>query len=285
MMKRLTLLWLSIFCAGCQYGPEQDHSRFKSAALIQSGRTVVFTFHDLVYRPAEGLSAFPDGGIPKYITDTSYVCAFDRETGKLKKIMESENKEWTHGSGAFHIVTARGSSVLVSQSGQKRRDLGTVLTRHHILNVATGARETFNLSADLRKLGRKKGSIYLCDDTGTLLIIIRSEHQASSGFETPEIWVRQTGGHYILAGSSAHYQEILNGEVVFWSHKDRRYYAYGIKTGITRHFEGYNAPAGKNILEAASVGSAGASVDIGARMDGSWQYEPLPITPSDVRNL
>jgi len=284
MMKFLMLLlWIS--CSGCQYGTKQDYGRFKSAALIQDGRTVIFTFHDLVYRPAKGIAAFPDGGIPKYIMDTSFLCTFDRTTGKLRKIMKEKNKEWTNGSGALHIVTSRGNAVVVSQSGQKRQDLGSTLTRHHILNIATGAYDTFDLADDLRKHRRKMGPLYLCDDNGTLVIITPSESAKSSGTEVPEIWVRLMGGRYILAGASAHYQETVNGEVVYWDHKDRQYYAFSIQKNITRRLKGYSIPASKQVTEGVSVGSSGASVDFGVRTNSVWHYKPLPITATAVRSL
>jgi len=250
---------------------------------------VVFTFHDLVYRPAQGMAAFPDGGIPKYLTDRSFLCTFDRKTGKSRKVMTHNNKEWTSRNGALHIVTARGNAVVVSQSGQKRKDLGSILTRHHILNIATGEHETFDLSNDLRKHGRKKGPLYLCDDNGTLVIVTQTEsgneQLRQSGDEIPEIWVRRMGGRYIFAGASAHYQDTVKGEVVYWNRDDRQYYAFNIEKNTTRRLEGYRIPERQHVREGVGVGTSGVSVNMGVLTNGAWQYNPLPVSASAVRNL
>ena len=288
-MKQFIMMLLCICCAGCQYGPKQDYGRFKSAALMQDGRMIVFTFHDLVYRPAKGFAAFPDGGIPKYIKDRSFLCTFERSTGKLIKLMEETNREWANGSGSLHIVTSRGNAVVVVQSGQKRRDLGAVLTRYHILNIETGKHDTFDLADDLRKHGRQTGPIYLGDDSGTLVIITPSEHSDEgskpSGDGTPQIWVRRMGGHYLFAGESAHYQQTVNGDVIYWKPQDRQYYAFSIEKGKTRLLEGYRIPEQERVMQGVSVGNSGVNLEIGILGNNGWQYTPLPINTRDVRGL
>lgn len=272
---------LLALAVGCQYGPRVDRGRFESAALLQGGRTVVFTYHDLIYRPATGMAAFPDGGIPKYLVDRSYLCAYDRRSGVLRKLLEMKNREWTPRSGALHIVTARGDAVLVSQSGQRRDDLGTILTRHHALNLATGAHDTFDLAADLERHGRKPGPIYPADDHGTLVIITPAE----GGSDDKEIWVRVMGGGYLRAGASSNYQDTVDGDVIYWNRSDREFHAFNVEKNETRKLAGYRHPAHDPVAEGASVGSGGSSVNFGVRTNGVWQYTPLPITPDAVRSL
>ena len=290
-MKRhqIVSVCLCLALSGCQYGPKRDYSKFKSAALLDEGRTVAFTFHALVYRPAAGMAAFPDGGIPKYLTDRSFLCTMDRSSGDLKKLMDEKNREWTNRSGALHIVAARGNVILASQSGQKRRDLSSYLTRHHLLNVASGALDTFDLAEDLRKHGRKQGPIYLVDDDGTLLIRTLADSggvtSESSVKEVPEVWVRSPGGRYILAAATAHYERTVNGEVIYWNHADRQYYAFSVKAGTTRILENYRVPETQQITEGASIGDGGASLEFGVRTNGVWQYRALPVDAAAVMSL
>jgi len=290
-MRYVKLLAVSLILviSGCQYGPKRDYSKFTTAALAENGKMVVFTFHDLTYRPAKGMAAFPDGGIPKYITDSSVLVKFDRSTLKLTKLLESKNKEWTNGSGVLHIVTSRGSALLLSQSGQRRDDLSTTLTRHHILHLETGKHETFDLAEELRRQGRSKGAIYMIDDDGSLLIVSESPYDASAkrtgAAAVPELWIRRPGGKYLFAGASAHYQETLEGDVIYWRPEDRKHYAFNIHTGSTRLLENYRTPAMKHVSEGVNVGLIGASVDMGVETNGVWTYTPLPIDADAVRGL
>jgi hypothetical protein len=286
---RFLLIGLCLAVVGCQYGPKRDYSKFKSAALIEDGSTVAFTFHAFEYRPATGIAAFPDGGIPKYLTDRSFLCTLNRATGDLKKLMDEKNRQWSHGSGVLHIVTARGNTILASQSGQKRRDLSSYLTLHHLLNVTSGAHETFDLAEDLRKHGRKKGAIYLVDDDGTLLIMTLSysteAKPKSSPKEIPEVWVRNPGGRYFIAAATAHYQQTVHGEVIYWNPDDRKYYGFNIEAGTTSLLEGYRIPESQQVVEGVSIGARGASLEFGVRTNGVWQYKPLPVDAAAVRDL
>ncbi len=276
-------LILQLLCSGCQYGPKRDQGSFKSTALMQKSAIVAFTYHDLIYRPAQGMSAFPDGGIPKYLNDGSVLCIYDRKQGKLQTLMDEENTLWSHGSGALYIVTARGNAMVVSQSGQLRKDLATIYTRHHILNIATKAHDTFDLSDDLLMHGRKPGPLYLADDNGTLVIITKAQDAESGNKAIPQIWVRHMGGEYLHAGTSAHYQKTLGRDVIYWNPSDRQYYAFHMDDKTTRRLEGYRPPTMTQVTEGARVGSLGTTVDVGIRTQGTWHYQPLPITPDDVR--
>jgi len=290
-MKRLILSFagLLLLSAGCQYGPMQDYSRFTSAYLVQEDRTVVFTFHDFAYKPAAGIAAFPDGGIPHYVRDQSFLCSFDRTKGTLKKLMTGKNKEWCNGQGVLHIVTARGNAVLASQSGQKRTDLDTYLTRHYLINIATGKSQTFDLSADLGKHGRAPGPLYLVDDTGTLLIMTKAASKGkkapSSPAEVPEIWVRCMDGRYVKVVATAHYEETVNNEVIYWNPGDRQFYGFDLATGKTRRLDNYRTRGYQDIKQGVLVRNSGSSIEFGTKTGDTWNYTPLPVTAEMVRGL
>ena len=251
---------------------------------MQKSAIVAFTYHDLVYRPAKGMSAFPDGGIPKYVNDRSVLCTYDRKLGTLQTLMDEENTLWSHGGGSLYIVTARGNAMVVSQSGQLRKDLAIIYTRHHILNIANKAHDTFDLADDLLKHGRKPGPLYLADDEGTLVIITKAQDAKRSDKGIPQIWVRHMGGEYLHAATSAHYQKTRGRDVIYWNPADRQYYAFQMDEKTTRRLDGYRPPQMVQVTEGSNVGSSGATVDVGIRTNGTWHYEPLPVTSDDARN-
>ena len=63
--------------AGCTYAAPVDRSGVEWAVLLPD-RSVAIAFKELVYRPATGLAAWPDGGIPQYLRDRE-VIALNRE--------------------------------------------------------------------------------------------------------------------------------------------------------------------------------------------------------------
>ena len=272
-----------LLLAGCQYGPATDRSRFKSAALVQNGNTIAFTAHDLVYRPAKGMGAFPDGGVPKYVEDRSFLCLYDRKTGTLSKRHEEKNTLWTNGSGALHIVTGRGNALLVSQSGQLRKDLATIYTRHHLIDLSDGSHETFDLAADLAKHGRDPGALYLIDDAGMFMSLTDPLNPVAGKPYIPEIWIRLRGGTYLLAATNSQYQETRAGVLIYW--RDRKYYGFEIATRETRELPDYRPQGMKEVNEGVSVPTTGEAVKYGTRTSKGWDYQPIPVTLDDIRKL
>ena len=102
------------------YGPLQDRSKFVSARLADDQRTVLFSFHHFAYRAATGWRAFPDGGIPDYVTDISVLGTYDLQTRKLTVLRREKNSQWQPGSGLLTIHSMNGTKALISQGGQLR---------------------------------------------------------------------------------------------------------------------------------------------------------------------
>ena len=102
------------------YGPMQDHSEFVSARLTEDNRTVLFTFHRFMYKPAGGWGAFPDGGIPRYLENINIIAAYDLEPRSLRILHREKNTNWQPGSGLFTIQAINGAKALLIQGGQLR---------------------------------------------------------------------------------------------------------------------------------------------------------------------
>ena len=117
-LASLVLFVASVF-PGC-HGPAQDHSRFESAVLLRE-HTVLFSFKHLVYRPAEGIAAFPDGGMPKYGPGRESPGTYHIPSGVLRILRREPNRRWADGQGTYGIQRSRGGVALVTQGGQLRQ--------------------------------------------------------------------------------------------------------------------------------------------------------------------
>ncbi len=96
---------LLVSCMG-GYGPPYDNSSFVSADTALDGRIGIFTMKRLVYRPASGWRAFPDGGIPKYLMDRNYIAVYDFTSGRTRVIYREDALRegfWLPGSSTLHI--------------------------------------------------------------------------------------------------------------------------------------------------------------------------------------
>ena len=105
------------------YGPAQDHTEFVSAGLLDDGRTVLFTLHQLMYQPATGWRAFPDGGTPRYLKDVNTLGTYDIQTHAARTLHRERNTRWQPGGGSLTIHGFEGTKALISQSGQLRGSL------------------------------------------------------------------------------------------------------------------------------------------------------------------
>jgi hypothetical protein len=221
-MKR-TLIGIStlLLVTSCHlgYGPLQDQSKFVSARLADDKRTVLFSFHRFAYRAATGWRAFPDGGIPKYATDINLLGTCDLQTRKIKILRREKNSQWQPGSGLFTIHSANGTKALISQGGQLRGPF-KLGVKFVLLDFQRGDATDVDLKSDLAQRGRDTGQIYLVDGEGTLVFVTLSLEEAKdpgayrNSTAVPEIWARTSGGEYVKAAVSAHYQCTRNGEVL-----------------------------------------------------------------------
>ena len=223
MKTIIFLLGVVAMATSCSigYGPLQDHSEFVSARLADNKQTVVFSFHDYAYRPAAGWRAFPDGGIPHYVTDINLLGVYDLKTRKVRIVRRERNSEWQPGSGLFTIQDMKGTKALVGQGGQLRGPFRHGI-KHLLLDFKSDKTDVLDLKSDLAQRGRDFGVIYLVDADGTLLFVTLSLEEAKdSGARRnkeiiPEIWIRTSGGDYLKVGASAHYECVRDGEVFFW---------------------------------------------------------------------
>lgn len=278
----LRTLLLSFSLLG--YGPVQDHSEFVSASLTENNRTVLFTFHRFMYKPAEGWRAFPDGGIPRYVEDVNIIAAYDLEAGSLKILHREKNTQWQPGSGLFSLQGIKATKALLIQGGQLRSGL-QFHRRFVLLDLGSGQCDELELESDLAKYHCSPGQIYLVDGTGSLLFITSvAERTGTSGAgQNPELWVRNSRGNYVKVTNSGLYECTREGEVIYWEPSSRTFKGFSIVTGQTRELPNYRTAANEDVTHGVIVSSDRRGLQVGEKVAGQWNYRPLEIKPGTLK--
>ena len=65
-----------LMLGSCTYGAAVDRSAIQAVLLLSDERTVVLAYQELLYQPAEGVAAFPDGGAAR--SSRSHICFVER---------------------------------------------------------------------------------------------------------------------------------------------------------------------------------------------------------------
>lgn len=281
------LLALILAVAGCSafYGPPFDGSRFVSAATALDGQAGVFTMKRLVYRPAAGLLAFPDGGVPRYLVDRNYLARYDFASGALTILHREDalRQDWLPGSSSFFVAAACGPKVIVRTSGQLK---GSYASRSETwwYDLASGMREPLPLESELTERGVRLKYFYLIDPGGTLVLMTGRE-----GVESTRnggwVLVRHPDGSYEVVGEVADYYGMRQGEIFYWSPQNR-FVAYRLGSGARREpdrseYAGLAAdPRQRQADEPSLVAEQGeiSHLVVGRRQGEGWHYEPLPFT-------
>ena len=266
------------------YGPPQDHSRFESAALM-ADRTVLFSFSHYVYRPAEGITAFPDGGIPRYLKDENVLATYQIASGDVRVLRRERNKHWTDGQGRFGIQRSQGSVALVTQGGQLRGDLSKNEFRHWLVDVSTGASQPVEWQNALAERGRATTQMHLVDGRGTLLFetVPLGADARKSREEDAWLWIRTPGGAFVQVAQTSHYERMAGDDLVYWTPRTRLFSAFNIVTQMTRDLPGYRVPAPQDVHEGVSIETGGQRLLHGHKASAGWEYVPLPLEPDRLK--
>jgi hypothetical protein len=192
---------------GCNwgYGAPIDRATFGSAVLHEDGIRCIFALHDVVYGPAEGIRAFPDGGVPRYFVDRHKLGVVDVHTGKVTVLVDRKNLRWLQGHGGFDVTAVKGHSALVRQSGQ-RLDYEPVRLWWR-LDLNSGALAKLPLEEELAAKGRTLARVELADADFTLILITKKDDKPQ------EIWSRSVDGGFRRLAITDHYDGTAEGQI------------------------------------------------------------------------
>jgi hypothetical protein len=279
------LLLAAALPVGCPwgYGPAVDRSRFVSARLSDDERTAVFSYQRLVYRPAEGMRAFPDGGVPRYLEDEHWLGRVDIVSGESRVFSRERNVHWAPGHGAYHVQQIVGSTALLGRGGQRRDDLEPE-HRSYLLDVRSGALRELSLRRGLAQHGRALGYTYLVREDGLLVLVTPSLAEAEEHLHwnrvdavVPEIWLRDATGSLRRVAASHHYEGFREGGVYWWSRRDRRHRRYDVATGEIRIVENPRF-ASADVRIGVGLSSDRRSLEVQHKTETGWRNQPLPVS-------
>ena len=278
--------WMLLLLASCNsgYGPLQDYSRFASAGLADDRKRILFSYHHYTYRPAAGWRAFPDGGTPKIFQDTNLIGTYDLSSRKVTILRREKNSDWQPGSGLYTIQAMKGDKALLAQGGQL---LGPFKlgVRYLLLDLVLGSATPLDLKGDLARLGRDFGEIYLVDLHGTMLFITlplatakdAGAFRNNSGEK--EIWLRTASGDTLKVSATAHFETVINGEVLYWVPTTRQFRAFSIFTRQTRAAPEFRRADHVEVAEKVILSADQKGLEYGVKAGGVWRYLPVELTP------
>lgn len=265
------------------YGPAVDQSRFITAKLLEDNRTSVFSYHYFVYRPAAGLRAFPDGGIPKYLKDVHIIGTVDNSSGVQRILFCQSNSKWAHGSGKPYIVESQGRKILVQRGGQNR-DLSLSNGEVIVIDVDTGKKEIMYPREEIAKLGREYLEMRLADGNGVIVFIAVLAGAGDKPEVPRELWARKPGGNWVKVADTQHYETCRNGEIFYWMPNSRTHFAFNVASGSSRTAPEFRVPEMQIITNGVNVSGDGLSLEYGTIQNDTWVYAPMTLDIDAIRH-
>jgi hypothetical protein len=214
--KYRAVLTLPALClAGCFYSAPVDRGAIESAVVLPGGKVIAVAFQNIRYRPAAGIAAFPDGGIPRYLRDHEIIAVVPVAGGKPRVLQRLENGG-VHGSASVALRTsdADPDHVLVIRSFQPSTSQANEVQRWRLGWRDASVVSYPDLAADLKKNHRTLGSpefgdVRIIDSDGTLLIGARAGNQ-------DELWLRLATGAYRRLDAIKHFYGVQGDELYYW---------------------------------------------------------------------
>ena len=239
--------------------------------------------------PPPGRSALAELQSPRLLTFLFAIALTltDLQGRTIRTFRRQRNSEWQPGSGLFTVHSISGSKALISQGGQLRGTF-TLGVRYVLLDLKSGKCVDLDLKSDLAKYGRDSGQIYLVDASGTLVFVTLSLAEAKdsgairNSASVPEIWVRSSRGLYSKVASSAHYECVRNGEVIYWEPTTRAFMAFSIANQQTRRAPEFKVHGFEDVTQGVIMSSDHRGLQLGEKVAGQWNYRPLDLKPEAI---
>jgi hypothetical protein len=258
------------------YGAPVERARFGSAALHEDGQRCVFALHDMVYRPAEGMRAFPDGGIPRYEVDRHKIGIADVRTKDVTILVDDKNRDWLSGHGGYHIAGVHGRWALVRQSGQ--RDDYKQDHRWLRLDLVSGDLTELPLDEEIAEQSLELSRPELVADDFTLILVTRK------GDIPQQIWSRSQDGSLMHLTTTEHYYGTAEGQVWWYDVAARAGARTDYKSGKTIRERRANFAMPRS--EPGRVCKAsfdGTDLILQEKIGGDWESRRLGVEAASLR--
>jgi hypothetical protein len=268
---------LLLLTPACSYGPVVDHSGVVSAVVMPDGETVGVAYQVLRYRPAEGIAAFPDGGIPRYLDDRIVIVA---TAGGATRLLQRLENHGVSGAASVSLRTAQADPghllVLYNEQASTSVALKRRLWR---LDIADGATMPYpDLTAGLAAKGVRLGSSEFGDvrviaPDGTLLI-------GAEGPQGDELWLWTPASDYRRLDGLKHFYGAAGDEIYYWSGDEARVMNW--RTGAFRTIARYD-PAARQTTTLLPHDPTVTELQRPAPSNGSvsWNGDEITLTRPD----
>jgi hypothetical protein len=204
-------LALLLMVGSCSYAEPLERSAIESAVRLPTGGVAV-VFRRLRYRPAAGLAAFPDGGVPQYLRDDIILGVLSDGPPRILRTFPNRGE---HGSlhAALRVSPADPDHGLLLLSWQDRDGSRTSWARIAWKDGTLAPYPDF--AAELRREGRQFGSpefgdVRPLDATGALLVGVRAT-------KTDELWIYEPGHGLRRLDGFTHFYGVTGDELYYWS--------------------------------------------------------------------
>lgn len=211
MPARVTLIaFAAAVQCGC-YGPVEDRSTITSTAVLDCGR-VALVYHAYSYRPATGLAAFPDGGIPIYQKD-DFTIAVAAADGSVRKLAEFHN-DALPGSGSVTLIWRPEDPAYVYAFRGGQLDYAShYLSDELRIRLEDGTTEHLKLANQFAANGRELGAdgfgtLTPLDGSGTMLV------GATHG-ERKELWLRTATARLRKLADFDRFERVVGPDIVY----------------------------------------------------------------------
>jgi len=254
------------------YGAAVDRGKFGSSMLHEDGKRCLFAFHDVVYRPAEGMRAFPDGGIPRYTTDRHKLGIINIETDQVEILVDQKNRRWLDGHGGFHVVGVSGRWGLIRQAGQ-REDYEPDHEWFR-LDLETGDLKPLALDEQLAERSLSLGRVELVDPSFILILLTKKEDGPQ------QVWRRNANGELQRLATTDHYYGAAEGQIWWYDVAAKAGARTDYISGVTIRERRANFAMPRRKPTRRCVASFnGRALRVQEKVDNAWQERPLEIDP------
>jgi len=269
----------------------RDKSRFYSAALLEDGRTVLFTYTDASYRLRGGSLMGFGGGQPHYTRDSKFLCIYHMDRKKTTVIHKIPRESGTQGRGNLLIRGTVGFKAVILRESRQRE--GVDLPHEwYLLDARKKRLRRILHDKEMADLGMKTWRTpQLIHTDGSLTSMAYAPDQ-KDGYNLGHLWLRRENGEYRLLTKYGSRSAAFGGDVFYYDHTARTRHVLNLETGeeslITNREYADQVPDnlcnGRPCLTRnVRVGSDGKGLSYVWKVDGEWKKEPLSIDMEPLR--
>ncbi|MGM0569276.1 hypothetical protein [Marinobacter sp.] len=182
VLTKLVGVAVFILVSSCTYGPEEERAYIENIAVRPESFQFAVAVHYVRFRPATGINAFPNGGIPQYLEPTALVYLVDVSTDENVEIARIPVPEQLKKSFSAHLTGWKGDRVYIQLSGCPGAECyGDLLQfRHYELSTEAPPRRIESRPKDIDRapgmLSRAPGEdIYMRVSAGSRIISVRTD--------------------------------------------------------------------------------------------------------------